>query len=265
MLAFLLIIVVLGVIGYAGWVVLSKKTPFNNIIINHSGNKKDGTLSWAFINDEWKPSATPPSCPDPLLSQSPVDLTQATAILYPGQTRNLYKPHGGFLFGNNTDNDVNVALAMDAKVIDGVRYLEAGDEQYMFDFENACGVQMRYDHLLTLTDTMQQIADQLPEATESSHTTPLTSTTFKAGELIATAVGHPAPKLNVGMDFGVYDLRKPNEASKNATYAAAHNDSKSQAFYATCWLNSLPSTDKTAALALPGGDGKAGKTSDYCK
>jgi hypothetical protein len=60
-------------------------------------------------------------------------------------------------------------------------------------------------------------------------------------------------------------LRKPNNAAKDAAYAGAHANNKSQALYAICWLNSLPSADKTAALALPGGDAKAGKTSDYCK
>ncbi len=265
----LLILVMLGVVGYAGYYVFGKNSEFKNAITVNRSNKSNKTsqASWAFDGSAWKAAATPPTCPDPLLSQSPVDISQATAILYPGQTRNQYKPHGGFLFGNNTDNDVDVSLAMDATAVDGVRYLENGTEQYLFDFINDCGIMLRYDHLLTLSDAFQQLADGLPEAkaNQSQTTNFSTPKPFKAGDSIASAVGFPDPALNVSMDFGVYDLRKPNEASKNAAYASAHADVKSQAYYGICWLNDLPAADKTAALALPGGDAKAGKTSDYCK
>ena len=66
------------------------------------------------------------------------------------------------------------------------------------------------------------------------------------------------------MDFGVYDLRAPNAVSHQTTFAQKHADSKEMAFYAVCWLDWLSSNDKLKFKLLPGADGIAGKTSDYC-
>ena len=41
-------------------------------------------------------SGTPPACPQQPMLATPVDLSLATSILYPGQVRgNAFKPHGG--------------------------------------------------------------------------------------------------------------------------------------------------------------------------
>lgn len=61
--------------------------------------QKTGGVAWD--------AESAPACPDPLILQTPVDLTLATAILYPGQERGGdFKPHGGFRFDNskNTTN-----------------------------------------------------------------------------------------------------------------------------------------------------------------
>lgn len=65
------------------------------------------------------------------------------------------------------------------------------------------------------------------------------------------------------MDFGFYDLRTANEASKNPVYAKEHKGEEEYSFNALCWLNNLTEPSKSTALSLPGGDSK-GKISDYC-
>jgi len=109
------------------------------------------------------------------------------------------------------------------------------------------------------------LADMLPEAkADDSRTTKLSPTAVTAGETIATAVGF-AKTSNVSVDFGVYDLRAPNTASKSSAYQTEHKDQASLAYFGVCWLDLFSSDDKLAAKALPGGDATAGKTSDYCK
>lgn len=224
------------------------------------------SVTWSFDGKTWQASGDAPECPTPLALKTPVDISKATSILYPGQTRGgNYKPHGGFRFDGLKNSDVTVTAPYDAIVTQASRYIEQGETQYLFEFVNECGIAYRFDHLLTLSPKFQALADQLPEAkVDDSRTTRLEPTAVAAGEIIATAVGF-AKTSNVGVDFGVYDLRSTNEASKSAAYQTAHQSESSLTFFGTCWLTILPSADSAIALALPGGDGQAGKQSDYCK
>ena len=81
------------------------------------------------------------------------------------------------------------------------------------------------------------------------------------GEVIATEVGF---LNNVSVDFGVYDMRQKNEASKDPVWASAHSQFPADS-YGICWFNSLPQADSVAVKLLPSRDGQNGKTSDYCK
>lgn len=271
-----IVVVVLGGIGLASWKVFGNKKqdnpkPIQSQNTQNPSSEKPKTeantnITWEYNDTEWKPNGTAPECPSQIISQTPVDLTKVNAILYPGQTRNLYKPHGGFLMGN-VGNDVTVKAPMDSKLYEGSRYIESGEVQYLLVFQAPCGIMYRFDHLYTLSDVIQKIVDStLPAAkVDDSRTTKFAAGgTVKAGDIIATVIGHKNPK-NVGFDFGVYDLRQRNEASKSASYQSAHQNVASQAFYGVCWLDWLPGKDAATAKALPGGDGKAGKASDYCK
>jgi len=266
----IVVIVLIAVVGFAGWRIYAaqqKDSDTNNTTdtSNATPDTTPGEVTWSYENDVWKASGTPPACPSPLL-QTPTDLSTATAILYPGQTRGIYKAHGGVIYRNNTSNAVDVKVAIDSKLVRVARYIQTGQVQYMLDFVSPCGVAIRYDHLHTLTKPFMDIMNKLPEPkVNDSTTTDIQGDTYKAGTLIATKIGFLAPDQNTTLDFGVYDYRQPNDASKDPTYAAAHATGKHVDYYATCWLNDLPAKDKALALALPGGDGKAGKTSDYCK
>ena len=206
--------------------------------------------------------ATPSaSCPTPLL-QTPVDLSKVTSILYPGQERGgNYKAHGGFGFDNATDNLVTVKIPLNGKITRVVRYKELGEIQYLFEFEGDCGVSFRFDHLRKLTAKFEAVVNVFPikEDTRTDLVSPPVA--VKVGEVIATEVGF---LNNVSVDFGVYDMRQKNEASKDPTWASAHSQYPADS-HGICWLNSLPQTDSAAVKLLPSRDAKNGKTSDYCK
>lgn len=215
-----------------------------------------------------------PPCPDPLFSHSIVDTTLMKNFLYPGQYRGTdYKPHGGI---GLSDSQASIRLPMDAKLISAARYIQAGDLQYFLEFRNDCGIQFRYDHLLTLTPVFQEFIDKLPPAKpDDSRTTSVNSQVFPAGTEIATAVGLPAMN-NTGFDFGVMDLRQPNEISKNPQWAAIqdHQDNWEQDAYGICWFDILPPVDASRFRAREAILGKepdvedltdpAKAVSDYC-
>lgn len=220
---------------------------------------------WEFMGTAWQANGTPPDCPDPLVLQSPVDLDEVTAILYPGQTRgNDYKPHGGFRFDNATSNNMTVTAPLAGYVSRAARYIERGDVQYLFEIVNPCGVMYRFDHLLTLSPKFQIIAETLPTAQpDDSRTTAIqTTATVNGGETIATAVGFVSQERNVSVDFGVYDLRQKNAASSESSYTSSHGAELAQ--YGVCWFDWLSAADEAQVRILPPGDSASGKNSDYC-
>lgn len=221
-------------------------------------------VAWEYSNVGWKAKGNAPECDNPVVLKSPVDLAAVTEILYPGQVRGEYKPHGGFRLGKATSNTATVTAPMDAYIVDGSRYLEQGEVQYMFDFVNSCGVMYRLDHLLTLGEKLQKIADTLPAAQpDQSQTTNINPpVAVSAGETLATAVGHTVNN-NVSFDWGVYDLRQKNAASADSAWAASHD--AQLAHYAVCWFDWLSAADSSTVKSLPAGDPTSGKTSDYCK
>jgi len=206
-------------------------------------------------------ATTVSTCPTPLL-QTPVDLSKVTSILYPGQERGgNYKAHGGFGFDNATDNLVTVKIPLNGKITRVVRYKELGEIQYLFEFEGDCGVSFRFDHLRKLTAKFEAVVNVFPIKEDSRTDLVSPPIAVKVGEVIATEVGF---LNNVFVDFGVYDMRQKNEASKDPVWASAHSQFPADS-YGICWLNSLPQTDSAIVNLLPGRDGKFEKKSDYCK
>lgn len=223
-----------------------------------------GSVTWQFNGQSWQASATPPACASPLALAAPIDTSRPTAVLYPGQVRSDYKPHGGFRFdGAGQTNAVTVTAPIAATVLRGSRYLEGGEIQYLFDFINPCGILYRFDHLRDLSARFQAMADALPAAAEgASATTTIAGQTVSSGEIIATAVGHRTPS-NISFDWGVYDLRQRNASSADPGWLASHPGELAP--YGICWFDLLPAADAARVRALPPGDGQAGRTSDYCR
>lgn len=204
---------------------------------------------------------------------TPVDVSHVISILYPGRVRGGdYKPHGGFRMDNTANNFVDVKAPLDSQITTASRYLEMDELQYLFSFKTACGLEYRFDHLRTLSAKLQAIADKLPEAKiDDSRTTEVKGKiAVIAGEIVATAVGfEKSPddinRPNVGFDFGLYDTRQRNEASKDSAWVAAHQEDGDQAIYGVCWLDWLPAADAVILKALPGGNSPSDKESDFCK
>lgn len=267
--AILLVIVIVGAVGFVGWQVVSSNSAKPKSSQPESSKTASGQeVTWTLSQDGWKPSGTPPNCPQPLI-KFPVDLSQATSILYPGQYRGGdYKPHGGFRFDKNTSNNVSVTAPLDAEVVRGAHYTVGGEDQYVFDFIAPCGYMYRFGHILTLSPKLSTIASKLPLNGEGdSRDTPIEPrVSFKAGEQVATAVGivkGDRNTVNVFVDWGMYDLRVKNQASQNADWAAKHPNETEQ--HAVCWFDLLSSQEEAQVRALPPGDPTSGKTSDYCE
>lgn len=200
------------------------------------------------------PTTKQTNCPKPLILQTPVDLSKVTSILYPGQVRGGdFKPHGGFRFDNSKPEEIEVKAPMEAKFVEGSRYIEQGEVQYMFDFQTPCGIRYRFDHLLVLTPKFAKIAESLPKPKENdSRTSRITSElSVITGEVIATAVGFRRNN-NTFVDLGVYDLRGKNPYQNPRPYAV-------------CWFDLLPASDSAKIKSLPPADSISGSQSTLCK
>lgn len=228
------------------------------------GKTKGGLVRWDYRYGKWEPSRTPPSC-GPMVLESPADMSKADSILYPGQVRGSsikdYKAHGGIHF---KPGDIEVRVPLDGYVFSGVRFYYQGHIQYGIDIMTECGIMQRFGHLYELSPKFQTIAETFrkPVEGDSRGTFLEPPIPVKKGEVIATKIGWPGGPN--GFDWGVYDLRKENEVAKDGTFRKAHEFQWWYDYYGLCWLDYLSENDQALAKALPGGDGKMGKTSDYC-
>lgn len=231
-------------------------------------SRRSTKVSWDYDGENWYSIGNPPPCPEQIIKQTPTDITLATSINYPGVAENGdYTPHGGFGFENSKPDDITVYVPQDGFVIGGVRYIQEGELQYLFDFSHPCGIMYRLDHLLELSPKFQEIAEKLPEpkVDDSRGTTFNEPVKVESGEVIATAVGfRNFPGALLGFDFGVYDIRQKNQAAQDPTWLQKHGGD--QAPYALCWLDLLPPKDKPIAknLPCPGGGFECKEKSDYC-
>lgn len=229
-----------------------------------------------------KISGNSQTCPNPFIFKVPIDMNKVTSVLYPGQIRGgEFKAHGGFRFDGSRPDEVAVYAPYDAKVIAGARYPVNGEIQYTFDFMHPCGIRYRFGHLLTLAPKFQAIAEKFPLPTHlDSRTTQVNpEVEVKQGEIIATAVGltKGGPDMNKGyntfVDWGVYDYRQQNNASKDPNWSNAHTEDpnwmkyyNSETYiYAVCWFDWISPEDKARVLSLPSSDSQSKKSSDYCK
>lgn len=221
---------------------------------NSTPSPTSTTVRWNYTGSTWEPSGKAPACPNPMTLNAPTDLTKVISILYPGQTRGGdYKAHGGFRFENSTDGAVTVRAPYEAQIVKASRYIESGEVQYLFEFQNSCGVAYRFDHLKTLSPALQAVADKLPEAkVDDSRSTDINPPVAVAtNETLATNVGFVG---NTSFDWGVYDLRTKNSGSQGSNELAN---------YGVCWFDWLSEANEAIVRGLPATADN--KTSDYCK
>lgn len=219
---------------------------------------------WRFEGDKWIAPKDAPACEDPLKIIAPMDMKRATSKLYPGQVRGTdFKPHGGLAIDDAPNTQVNIYAIRDAYLVRGSYYIENGADTYLLDFVDPCGIMYRYDHLAKLSP---QLASYAPPLQSDSRTIEIRGRPhIRQGSIIATAVGQEG---NVGFDLGIYDLRRPNAASKTDLYKTDQRriQDREQSFYSVCWFDLLPPTDKTIADRLPSrSSAQEGTNSDYCQ
>lgn len=238
----------------------------NNVVENNSPQTEEAIWSFNFDNQEWEVLGNPPECPNPLLINSPVDVSLASSILYPGQVRGGdYKPHGGFRFDGLENNEVDVYAPINASIFKAARHLESGEVQYVLYLINDCGIMYKLDHLRELTPKFEDILNKIPMGEEGdSRTTEINPRIFvEEGEHIAVKVGIESNK-NVFFDFGLYDLRKKNGVNYDSEFRSKYQGVEEYSVHALCWLDNLNEPDKTIVKNLSGADGVSGKESDYC-
>ncbi len=268
------VIGLLGLLGWTWWQANYAAKTAEQTQSDQATEPKEEKLPpyvvWDYMNgDHWGAlEPNPPTCANPITIQSPLNVKKATDVLYPGQVRGGdYKPHGGMGVSGSADNAADITMPMDAYLYRGARHMEQGEIQYMFDFIHPCGIMIRIGHLRELSLEFQAYAEQLPLGAEGdSRTEKFTvNKAIGKGTPIATKIGFISTK-NAFFDFGMYDLRRQNEASKEPSFAnePLRRADKEQSFYAVCWLDFLPDDQMTTLRALPA-RGVEGKTSDYCK
>jgi hypothetical protein len=221
-----------------------------------------GVVTWNYDRDEfrWWASEKPPACPEPLVLQAPVDLDLVTSILYPGQMRGGdFKPHGGFRT-DGTDGPVEVTAPLEGYVWRVAKFNDSAGIHYMFDIQHPCGIMYRLGHLSAVPPKLEKIFDGFPQRDFGDSRTEQVEPVFIGlGEVIVTDT-----QEGTGFDWGVYDLRRENDAASDPAFREAHEDEAEQAFHALCWLDYLPADQQAIVKSLPGADGVSGKNSDYC-
>lgn len=268
-----IILVVIGAIGAAGYLVMKKdKNPTNSSPTTNTQQPaaQSASVSWMQTEDGYAPSATPPACPAKIVQQFPADISKVTSVLYPGQLRGgSYKPHGGLRFDKSANDQITVKAPFDGTIIDGAAYLADGavnDVQYTFDVMNDCGMMFRVGHLLTLSPAMAELAKNFPAPKkDDSRTTKIDpGVKIKAGDPIATGVGTSSDK-NVFFDWGIYNWNQPNAISSDAAWLKDAQHNNPLAKHAICWFGQLSASNEATIRSLPAGDPASGKNSDYCK
>ena len=230
--------------------------------------EEEEIVRWEYDMDreEWVSFGSLSVCAEPFTFPSPVDVSLASSVLYPGQLRSGdYKPHGGFRFDTLGTNAVDIYAPFDAWLYQAARHLESGEVQYSLYFYTGCGMSYKLDHLRTLTPEYETLLEDIPLGAEGdSRTTFFSPLVFvPAGEHIATEIGIIEGQ-NVFFDFGVYDLREKNGVVYDASFREQQVNVGQYGAYAICWFDSLEGGDSEIVWALPPGDSVSGSESDYC-
>ena len=221
------------------------------------------SVRWSFEGTTWSPNGPPPDCSEPFVVQTPVDINIVTAALWPGQVRGGYVAHGGFRFDANDDNNVTVRAPTGSHLVQASQYLESGEKQYLLFFSVPCGFFYRFDHVRILSAKLADALKELPAATPGdSRTTYINPpVSIEQGEVVGTSIG--ISLSNIFVDFGLYDVRTPNNVIPNPDWADLYAADIEFGHFGVCFFDYLPADHGEIMRSLP--TGIEGKTSDYCE
>lgn len=190
---------------------------------------------------------------------SPVMAEEIKSLTYPGQARDgVYYPES-VLTVKSPVNEVSVKLPIAAKLIEGRRYIEQGEEQFALVFETECNIRLRYDHLAVLSPSLAELVSGLKVSTEMQ---PLTKDIPK-DEVVATRVGIFKNNTAI-MGFGMYDYNQKNKPSSNSEWLVDPLHHTEDAQHGVCWLDNLVMSDRTIIDKLLNTKADSPRTSDYC-
>ena len=238
-----------------------------------SASINEPTIRWNFMNESqsWESNSNPPECGDidDLFTVFPVDINNVTQFARPGRlgTGNyddaVYIAHSALRTDNSSHADQPIkfpakgfSLASAAQRFES-RYSDL--VQIKLEFIHPCGLQVRLDHLNSLTGRWSEILRDLPLNEDSNSRItffPQGVHLVGEGELLSYGIGHPT---NVYLDFGVYDLRSKNNIHEYI--ANEWPDYVGQGDYGICWAGFFGDEIESALHALPAG---ANPDSDYC-
>lgn len=258
------------------FIILAVLLAFGYIAFFRTNNKTAAGVRWSF--DEKKKTwfvkdGVAPACKDPLVfDYDPLDLSKVESIGMPGvYVSRSYKVHGGMRLPTDSKGRADIRLPMDGTLTGLKRYYDGQttDMQHLVSFENDCGIEIYFDHLNELVPELQKLAEKTPAPTvndtRSNPSDAPPRVKFKAGDLIATAVGFPSAD-NYGFDFGVVDYRQRNQISRNEKWADLHKEFMTTEWYGVCWLDKLPGAEKAKTLIKLQTDTRRTQkfVSDYC-
>ena len=206
-------------------------------------------VRWSFNGSAWTPTGTPPDCSEPLDLQTPVDMSRVTSALWPGQQRGAYVAHGGFRFDGSNSDDITVRAPLDGYLVQASKYLEGDDEQILLFFSVPCGFFYRFDHVSGVSAKIATALEILPAAVSNdSRTTYMNPPVWiEQGEIVGTSAGI-APS-NIFVDFGLYDVRQPNNAVPDPAWANLLPPTESSGTTGSASLTTCPA--RTARPCAP--------------
>lgn len=217
----------------------------------------------------WAREGTPPACPEPLVMESPIDVHLPTAILYPGQIRGDgpkdFKPHGGFML--KPGSPIEIKAPMDGYLVSVAKFTDEFGYHVGLAFQHPCGILFGGGHWGALPPDIQAVVDKIPlKGFKESQNEPVMPPYFvKKGQVIVTGLQEKAHPERPGFDWGVADYRQRNAASNDPRFRELYGSAPWNTYYGVCWLDLLPPDQQAILKSLPGGDGKQGKNSEYCK
>ena len=191
----------------------------------------------------------------------PIDLALVTSVGPPGQPRGGdYKGHGYF---RTADNLVVVVDDADALLVEGSRYIEGGEVQYLLFFDMPNGLRFLFDHIREPSDLVLDAFVGAPDPpVGDSRTYAIGPVAFVAGDLVGTAIGTLADG-NAFVDFALYDAANPNPASLEPGFGgdpASWRDA-----YAYCWYDAFGAANAALIRSLLGGGATVSTASDFCE
>lgn len=221
----------------------------------------DKKLAQNAVNDVQKKAEQCSSTPRILL---PVEYTSIFSLSYPGIERDGSYITTSRLKLKSSTNEVKLYLPFKAQLVEGSRYLEQGETQYMLSFETVCKFRVTYDHLSVVALEFLDDISRLPvQSSTTKSLVKISGKEYDSGAVVATRAGFVVAN-NTFFDFGLYNDNSVNTISGDNAWSISPLHKSDNATHGICWVNYLSGADKANVETILQPD-PITKTGDYCK